>query len=357
MARLVSHRVRAALLAGSVAAGCAQMGGPPGGPADETAPTVLWTSPAPDSTGVRSPFTIRIAFSEKMDKRSVERGVRLFPPPERVRTSWVGTILLIETDRTALEPSREIGTIAVTLSGGAEDRHGISMRVPYLFVFTSAESLPPGRIAGSIEELSKKSGAPPPTVRAIALARADSIEQKILLETEASLDGAFLVRPLPVDAASKLILLAFQDDDENGEADFEDERYGFSDTLALTPEDPSIDSLPIRLVTADTPGSVEGIAIPPGGEDSLVVAFLPEGDTTRTETFVGPDSTGAYSVTGLPAGEWRVLLVRGSKERMALEGLGDATPVLAERSLRITPGERKEGFRLPEEGPAPQVTP
>ncbi|RPJ44063.1 MAG: hypothetical protein EHM19_07385 [Candidatus Latescibacterota bacterium] len=337
--------------------GCAQMGAPPGGPADETAPTVLATVPAADSTGLRAPFAIRIAFSEKMDKRSVERGLRLFPRPGRIRTEWEENTLVVESERTSGDSLADIGTITVTVSGRAEDRHGLSMETPHAFSFTSHASLPPGSASGTIEGLSKKADAPPPIVRALRPARPDTLLPELLLEGEASAKGAFLLRPLPAGEDGKIILLAFQDENENDAPDWEEELYGYSDTLLLTFEDPSADSVSIRLVTADSPGSVAGRVIPPGAADSLVVAFLPEGDTTRSEAFVEPDSTGAYSVTELPPGKWRVLLIRGSLERLSLEGVGDATAVLVERSLPIAPGERRTGFDLPERPPEPQVMP
>ncbi len=100
-----------------------------------------------------------------------------------------------------------------------------------------------------------------------------------------------------------------------------------------------------------------GVALAPESQDSLVLGFLPvpEADSARRGVFVEPDTTGSYSVTELPPGEWRVLLLRGSRAILSEEGIGPATPVLVERSLRLAPGEKKTGFDLPERPREPQV--
>jgi hypothetical protein len=336
--------------------GCAQMGAPPGGPVDDTPPSILSTFPAADSTRVRPPFAATITFSEKMDKRSVEKTLRVFPTPGRIRTDWEKTTLLIEADFFDRSDAMPKGPITILVSGRAEDRRGNKIREPYSFSFTSAESLPRGSVSGAIEGLSKSAKAPPATVRAILPAEGDSTPARILLESEASREGAFRLRPLPVGDGGPRLVLAFQDETEDGAIDFERELYGYSDSFALTPEHPAADSLRIRLVSADTPGSIEGTVPVDEGTDSLVVAVEAEDDTAAAPSLTEPDSTGAYRVTDLQAGSYRVRLLRGSIERMRLEGPDSATSVLSERSLVLRPGEAVEEFRLPEEAPEPQVT-
>jgi hypothetical protein len=231
------------------------------------------------------------------------------------------------------------------------------MRAPFIFTFTSSDSLPPGRIAGTIEGLSKTGDAPPATVRALRPARSDSVRPELLLETEAAIDGSYELKPLPVDSAGRILVLAFQDEDRSGELEEEIELFGTSDTVFLSPAAPSADSVSIRLAAFDTPASVAGIAALTDSLDSLVLGFIPvpEADSARRAVFVEPDSTGSYSVTELPPGEWRVLLLRGSSRGLSEEGVGPATPVLVERSLRLAPGEKRTGFDLPERPREPQV--
>ncbi|MFH1681940.1 MAG: Ig-like domain-containing protein [Candidatus Eisenbacteria bacterium] len=347
---------RGACLLALVLSGCAQMGAPPGGPVDDIPPSVVSTFPAADSTGVRPPLTAAITFSEKMDQRSVERTLRVFPKAGRLRTEWEKTTFLIETDLTGRADSLRAEPITITISGRAEDRRGNELREPFLFSFTYAESLPRGSASGTIEGLSKSAGAPPATVRAIRPAANDSTSAPVLFESEASMDGAFRIRPLPIGEEAPLLVLAFQDENENGEVDFESELYGFSDTLLLTDESPAADSLRIRLVGADTPGSLGGMVSLDGRADSLVVAALAVDDSAAAAAFAEPDSTGAYEVTDLRPGAYRVLLVRGTIDGLRLDGLESATAVVAERSLVLRPGEAKRGFDLPETPLEPQVT-
>jgi|GEM_PF-1432262 len=347
---------RGAPLLALVLLGCAQMGAPPGGPVDDTPPSILSTFPAADSTGVRPPFVASITFSEKMDKRSVEKTLRVFPPPGRIRTEWDTNTLFVENDFFARADAAPEGPITILVSGQAEDRRGNKIREPFSFTFTSDESLPRGSVSGTIEGLSKSPQAPPATVRAILPMESDSAPARVLLEGEASREGAFRLRPLPLGEGGPRLVLAFQDENEDGTIDFDRELYGYSVSFALTPEQPAADSLRIRLVSADTPGSIEGMVAIDEGTDSLVVAVEAEDDTAVAPSLVEPDSTGAYRVTDLRAGAYRVRLLRGSFEKMRVDGLESATSVLSERSLVLRPGEAVEEFCLPEEVPEPQVT-
>jgi hypothetical protein len=337
-------------------AGCAQMGAPPGGPADDAPPEIVALTPAADSTGVRPPYTIEITFSEKMDKRSVERTLGLFPEPSWVRMEWRERTLLVDTDRASGETPDSGGTAVVTVSGRAEDRHGNAMKNPFAFAYTSRESLPGGEASGTIEGLARAAGAPPATVRALHAPAADSPTPRILLETEASLDGSFRIRPLPT-GAGPILLFAYQDENESGGPDFDEELYGYSDTIHLSPEAPAADSIHIALVRFDTPCSLEGTASDAGSTDSLFLIIEAAADTTAETVFAEPDSAGHYAVTGLAPGANRVRLLRGDPDAAAAEGNGAATSILVERSLTLRPGEKRLGFDLPERLPEPQVTP
>ena len=222
---------RAALALLFLITGCAQTGGPPGGPIDDIPPTVVGTLPSADSTGVFAPHPLSIEFSEKMDKRAVERSLRIFPRPGWIRTDWSETTLLVETDLSTGAVPDDGKPVTVTVSGRVEDRRGNRIAEPFLFSYTAADELPPGTISGIVEGIQKSRGAPAVTVRAI-----DAVSSTVLTESEAADLGGFTLPHLPAGGESRLVAVAFQDEDEDGEIDYEYEFYGFSDTITLALE-------------------------------------------------------------------------------------------------------------------------
>jgi len=165
--------------------GCAKIGPPPGGPADSTPPKVLLTEPADGATGIHAPFRMAVHFSEKMDKRTVERNLRIFPPADWVSLEWEeNRIVLDSTERDVITLVVETnlnsedyetagdgpdeGTITVGVSGFSEDRRGNSIERPYAFTFTAGDSLPVGEVGGRVSGAKADRKAPPITVRALA---------------------------------------------------------------------------------------------------------------------------------------------------------------------------------------------
>lgn len=334
-------------------AGCAQMGSPPGGPVDDTPPEVVLFFPSSDSTGVAFPHTIRIEFSEKMNKRSVEKNLRLFPAPEWIRTRWEETTLFVDTDRTSGAAEEDGRPVTVTVSTRSEDRRGNRVGAPVVLTYTSGPELGTGRLSGSVSNIQKGRDAPPVTLR--ALRPGGGGDPEILLESETAENGAFTLVHLPVDSSRALLLLAFQDVDDDGLLDEDLEFYGYSDTLRLTPDAPSADSLRIELVDAFTPATLSGVVAPALSTDTLVVAVVAEADTVPP-AFGEPDSTGSYTVTGIPPGPSTVYLLRGTEIRAASEGVESLLPALAERKVRLRPGEKRTGFDLTAPDRKPQVT-
>ena len=61
---------------------CAKQQFPPGGPADKTPPEILLTQPEHGSVGVGLNPTIKISFSERMDRKRIREAVFVSPPPD-----------------------------------------------------------------------------------------------------------------------------------------------------------------------------------------------------------------------------------------------------------------------------------
>jgi len=334
---------------------CAQQGPPPGGPVDDIPPEVIFTFPAADSTGVRPPYVIALAFSEKMDKRTVERNLRIHPYPEWIRMEWEKTTLLIRTDRGAGETAGGGEAVTVTVSARSKDRRDNFMEEPYALTFTSADSLPPGAVTGKVEGIRRGRDVPPVTPRVLRPASADTLPPETITETEAGNDGAFTIRRLPAGPGDRFRIAAWIDDDENRLVDRDREDYAFSDTLSFPEGSARIDSIVLRLVNAETPAKLTGRITLELSMDSLVVEALAEGDSAEA-SYAEPDSAGAFSFAKLPPAAYRFRILRGTR-RMAVDA-GPENPLesMAERYLRLEPGEERGAFLLPEPDREPQVT-
>jgi len=85
-----------ALLAGLLAAACARIEPPPGGPPDERPPRILRVEPAPGSVDQPGDVAVRIVFDEHVDRASTVADLIVSPPPPGgLRTRWSGRALKI----------------------------------------------------------------------------------------------------------------------------------------------------------------------------------------------------------------------------------------------------------------------
>jgi hypothetical protein len=127
--------------------GCAKVAPPPGGPPDNTPPSVVWTVPRSDSVSVGLGTSIRIGFGERMDRRTVERALFVSPrfsvPPEY---RWRGQELEIRS-REELRPDR---TYLVTVGAESSDESWNRMASSYSFAFATGSQINRGEITGGV---------------------------------------------------------------------------------------------------------------------------------------------------------------------------------------------------------------
>ncbi len=341
-----------------LAGNCAKVAPPPGGPVDDTAPVVLATEPPDGSVGITPPHRLAIHFSERMNERTVERNLKIHPEPEWVSLSWVRSeiivdstlrevrTLLIETDRTTEESDYSDGVVTVTVSGYSEDRRRNGLKGPYLFSFSAGDSIPPGKISGKVIGAKKDSKASPIIVQALHPGTESDKGDQLLIETQAGRDGGFVVSPLPVGTDHPVILFAFRDDNLNGVVDFDFEYYGRSDTLRLDSGEPILDSLSIKMVTADTPGSLAGRVTVSHAPDSTILRLESLTDTLFLEQ-TSPDTLGDFSFSKVPAGEYRLEALEGDTEDIRREGAAGALRTLGSIAVSIEPGEEVKQADLP----------
>lgn len=130
-----------------VLATCAEQGFPPGGPVDREPPTIVEAFPSADSTMVSLDTRIRIGFSERMDRESVEQSVFISPNPKtKPKFDWHRNELLISLP----EALRANQTYVVTIGTGAKDVHNNRLGSSYTFAFSTGAGLDRGEIAGRV---------------------------------------------------------------------------------------------------------------------------------------------------------------------------------------------------------------
>lgn len=331
------------LLAGGIfaaagLAGCAERGLPPGGPVDDVPPTVALVEPAEGATRAASGTPIRLLFSERMNRSSVERALRIFPDPGRFDRRWEGLALVVGLAPGA--PEGPGGLRVVSLLRSAEDRRGNRLREPYEAAFTTGDSIPGGEIAGRLSGDSREARArlllfraPGPPLDSLAAAGP-------LRETSAAADGAFRFRFLSA-SGETLALFALAQAELGPRIDPERDRLAVGpDTLVLTAERPRIDGTEMSLVAPDAPGSVAGGIGAPAESARVLLRNLT--DSTRVLEAV-PDSSGAFLIESVPPGAYRLRLVAGAE---GAEGPAPGAP----DTIRVVPGAR---VRLPGARPAP----
>jgi len=255
------HRAGAAAFALALAAllgACAQVEPPRGGPEDVTPPRLLATTPDSGAVGLDDVRSLEFLFSEKLTVQPAERLLQFYPPLEVAKSRWKGRRRLTVELRA---PVPEDTVVVAFLPAGYRDGHGVGAVRSRTLVFSTGDSLPPGRLGAlvtlegepagraALELLAAPgdtAGAPPPEVLRRAVA-ADS-------SGHVSLDWL----PVP---GGPWTLRVFNDENGDGRlADNEPQRL-WPGTWTLGPDLPARDLGLLALFKPNTPGRL--LAAPP----------------------------------------------------------------------------------------------
>ncbi|MFI5370601.1 MAG: Ig-like domain-containing protein [Candidatus Eisenbacteria bacterium] len=303
----VPRVARAMLLIGLVLLdGCAKKGPPTGGPPDIEPPRLV--SSSPDSGAARVPLDAHpsLTFSEGMEPRSTGDAVETVPRIEIEQQRWSGRTLTLIPKL----PLREHTAYTVFLSPTARDRHGNAMTAGRAVVFTTADTLDPGVLAGKLEARGFK---PQQTYLwcydAAKGRKPDSTARDFDAIGLADVDGHFRVVGLPVPGSYRLWAFV----DLNANRSFEpgtDVLAPVDTTLTLTRAEPVLDGLQLRVVNPRASAIVTGTVLDtltgvPG--DPLVIATCASDTTLRPR--VELVTSGAFRLE-LPGGTWRVRAFR-----------------------------------------------
>ena len=138
---------------------CAEVGPPPGGPADKTPPGVVTVTPDSAAVNVPTNAPIRIAFTEKVDEKSIERALWVTPGgASKPRIDFKGDAVEIKLGR-AFPESTTMNVLITTLlrDRRAESREN-HIAKPIHWVFSTGGSIWPGRVRGTLEKVGVQTG-------------------------------------------------------------------------------------------------------------------------------------------------------------------------------------------------------
>lgn len=277
-------RPLATALALAAAIGCAKVAPPPGGPEDLEPPKVVEIIPPRDATGVAPDSALTLVFSEKVDRRSVMRGLSVFPRVDFRRTDW-------EEARVRLVPEDGWATDRPTLfvvARTARDRRGNDMGTPFRTRFFPGAVADSGEVSGRIWAGREVPRGTMLLVAAYPAGEADSVDfatDAPVALADARADGTFRLDGLDVAGTWRIVGMLDRDDDarpaSRGEVWAEAvERVRFPD-----PADPSVEVADFLVGTLDSLGSIAGEV--KADSASMAVVFAETEETRASESLEG----------------------------------------------------------------------
>jgi hypothetical protein len=235
-----------------LAASCAVVEPPPGGPIDITPPTLVLMSPDSGAVGVGELKTIRLTFSEKMDRTSAVSWLFFFPDQRIRQTKWHGAT---EAEVILEYPLPPDTVIVVEVASGMRDAHKVKGRQSRRFPISTGGAIPSGTISGVLimADSAVTNGVvelydvPPDTI--------EYFQQPLLRRTVTDESGAFSFDWLPTPGGPWL-LRAFADPDNNLRPGDKDAQRLLPDTLSLTADGPAGSTGVTTLYAWNTPGRI-----------------------------------------------------------------------------------------------------
>ena len=235
-----------------LAASCAVVEPPPGGPVDTTPPTLALMSPDSGAVGVGELKTIRLTFSEKMDRTSAVSWLFFFPDQRIRQTKWRGAT---EAEVILEYPLTPDTVIVVEVASGMRDAHKVKGRQSRRFPISTGDSIPSGTIGGVLimADSAVTNGVvelydvPPDTI--------EYFQQPLLRRTTTDKTGAFRFDWLPTPGGPWL-LRAYTDPDNNLRPGDKDAQRLLPDTLSLTADTSSVSTGVTTLYAWNTPGRI-----------------------------------------------------------------------------------------------------
>ncbi len=269
---------------------CGKSMPPSGGPVDKSPPQVLGTSPSLFETGIAWDRPLRIAFNERMNRSSVEDGIVIRPHVVWRDRFWkADTLVLVPRD--GWPPKT---TLTLLLRSRISDRRGNLLAEPAIVVFTTADTMPRGQIAGRLERIGVSTGEV--LMLAFDEPPVDTLSVDPLLAIsvgEPDESGRFLLPGLRIGRDYEIG--AFFDINEDRAFDAESDLY----CRALEPVRPDSAGGPtdvsVKLVWADESGTISGVVV--DSTCDAVTAMIDHRAADRDSMMAKRDSLIAYKST------------------------------------------------------------
>jgi hypothetical protein len=208
----------------------------------------------PDSgtTGIGELKTLRLTFSEKMDRTSAVTWLHFFPDQRIRQTKWHGAT---EAEVILEYPLTPDTVIVMEVASGMRDAHKLKSPYSRRFPLATADSIPNGSITGVLimadsavtRGVVELYDVPPDTL--------EYFEQPLLRRTTTDAKGAYRFDWLPVPGGPWLVR-AFTDADDNLRPGERDALRLLPDTLRLTDAQPEGTGGVTTLFAWDTPGRI-----------------------------------------------------------------------------------------------------
>lgn len=171
-------------------ASCAVPQPPTGGPRDTTPPSLVASSPVEGAVNVTTQ-TIRLEFSEYVERNSLPRALTLTPAVEgSVQYDWGRRSVEITLPSTL----RDSTTYILSIDTNLQDVRGVSLERPITLAFSTGPTIQQGRLTG--RALDARTGDPVADLDVLAYAASDSLPPRPLPErpayrTQTGPDGSF----------------------------------------------------------------------------------------------------------------------------------------------------------------------
>jgi len=338
------HAIGLALVLSLVlAAACAVVEPPPGGPIDTTPPHLEVMIPDSGAVVVGDLKTIRLTFSEKMDRTSAVTWLYFFPDQRIRQTKWHGAT---EAEIILEYPLTPDTVIVVEVAAGMRDAHKVKSRLSRRFPITTGEFIPEGAINGVLvmgdsavtNGVVELYDVPPDTL--------EYFQQPLLRRATTDESGTYRFDWLPVPGGPWLIR-AFTDPDNNLRPGEKDAQKLLPDTLWLTTDNPVASPGVATLYAWNTPGRilVGPFDAPEYGKQvmawTLAVAeedtgWVPAPEDGTTNPIFPLDPVGGGFIGEVKPGRARVVVFVDVDGDSTFSGIPDSMLAFVPDSLRTT---------------------
>jgi hypothetical protein len=267
---------------------------------DKTPPAVVESVPESGATGVSVTAPLRLVFSEKLDKRSFERGLWVNPRVRWAKQSWSGA----EVSLVPLDSLLADSTYVISLGTTVQDRRSNQMGIPVTIGFSTGPRLDQSALVGTVFRSGK------PAVGAGVWLYVWDEEREIdpevdipYRQTATDREGNFIL-PFLRPAVRSYEVFAFLDQNKTGAYEEGDPSGYFPEPVTVTAHPDTTGGVEVDLWDAKRSGTIVG-RIEGRWETGLplILEATAAGDSAAART-IRIGEPGPFRMSGIPAGSY-----------------------------------------------------